>query len=307
VCYNARMTSGALVLGLIVVIAQTLVLFWLSRGLLFGYVMRTLAARSGGRWGRRLVALLRLPGNLLHEVSHAAAYLLTGYRIRALRTCWSDPEGRGYVEAGQPWSPLHWGPLSAALSCAAPLLVGALSIHALGLWLGIPLPALDVTAEGVGPAAAHTLTGAWRLLVQVDLLAWQTYAFWLLAFSIGAEMAPSGSDLRQGCVMLAVLVLLFAIGLIAVPQMELRPDRAEALLAGAAWLLSTLSTALFAGLIGCGVVGLLPAGLAWALRRRSRAAATGRGRSRRPSPKSPPRSDRRARASDRTSRRGPRR
>ncbi|MBM3497851.1 MAG: hypothetical protein FJX74_04185 [Armatimonadetes bacterium] len=299
------MTPGALILGLAIVIAQAVALFWLSRGVLFGYVMRTLAARSARPAGRRLINLLRLPGNLLHEVSHAAAYLLSGYRVRGLATCWSDPEGRGYVEAGPPWSPLHWGPLSAALSCAAPLLVGALSIHALGSLLGIPLPALDLTAEGVGPAAAATLTGAWRLLTHVDPLAWQTYVFWLLAFSIGAEMAPSGSDLRQGCVMLAVLVLLVAIGLLAVPQMELRPDRAEALLAGAAWLLSTLSTALFAGLIGCGVVGLLPAGLAWALRRAGGPRAPGR--SRRPSATSPRRSGRRGRASDRTSRPAPRR
>ena len=264
------MTPGALVAGLAIVILQTLALFWLSRGLLLGYVMRTLAAQSGGARSRRLVSLLRLPGNLLHEVSHAAAYLLSGYRIRRFATCWSDPEGRGYVETGRPWSPLHWGPLSGALSCAAPLLVGALSIHALGVLLGIPLPALDVTSEGVGPAVSRTLTGVWSLLAHVDLLAWQTYVFWLLAFSIGAELAPSGGDLRQGCVMLGVLVVLFTGGLIAVPHMELRPDRAEALLVGAGWLLGTLSTALFAGLIGCGLVGLLPAGLAWALRRRSR-------------------------------------
>jgi hypothetical protein len=296
------MTPGALVAGLMIVVAQTLLLFWLSRALLLGYVLRTLAARTSSARSRRLLSLLRLPGNLLHEVSHAAAYLLSGYRVRALATCWSDPEGRGYVETGTPWSPLHWGPLSAALSCAAPLVVGALSIHALGSALDIPLPTLDATSAEVGPAVAGTLTGLWRLLTDLDLLAWQTWVFWFLAFSIGAELAPSGSDLRQGCVMLGVLLLLFAVGLVAVPYMELRPESAEALLGGAGWLLSTLSTALFAGMIGCGLVGLLPVGLAWVLRR-TRAL----GRSRPPSARSRRRSDRPVPASYRKSRRGPRR
>ena len=298
------MAPSALVVGMAVVIAQTMLLFWLSRRLLLGYVLRTLASRSSGARGRRLVSLLRLPGNLLHEVSHAAAYLISGYRIHRLATCWSDPEGRGYVETGRPWSPLHWAPLSAALSCAAPIVVGALAIHALGSALGVPLPAMDVTSEGVRPVATRTLTDVWFLVTHVNWPAWQTYVFWLLAFSIGAELAPSGADLRQGFAMLCVLVLLFALGVLAVPQMELRPERADALLAGVQWLLSTLSTALFAGLIGCGLAGLVAGVFAWALRRSARP-TRGRGRSRPPSPKSRRRSGRRARASYRRSRSGP--
>ncbi|MBM3472379.1 MAG: hypothetical protein FJX75_03795 [Armatimonadetes bacterium] len=298
------MTPSALVVGMLVVIGQTLLLFWLSRRLLLGYVLRTLASRSSSARGRRLVSLLRLPGNLLHEISHAAAYLISGYRIQRLATCWSDPEGRGYVETGRPWSPLHWAPLAAALSCAAPIVVGALAIHALGSALGVPLPAMDVTSEGVRPVAARTLTDVWFLVSHLDWAAWQTYVFWLLAFSIGAELAPSGADLRQGFVMLCVLVLLSAVGILAVPEMELRPERAEAVLDGAQWLLSALSTALFAGLIGCGLAGLVAGAFTWVLRRSARPTQA-RGKSRPPSPKSPRRSDRRAGASYRRSRRGP--
>jgi len=299
------MAPSALVVGMLVVIGQTLLLFWLSRRLLLGYVLRTLASRSSGARGRRLVSLLRLPGNLLHEVSHAAAYLVSGYRIQRLATCWSDPEGRGYVETGRPWSPLHWAPLAAALSCAAPIVVGALAIHTLGSALRVPLPALDATSQTAGPLAARTLTDVWFLLTHLNWAAWQTYVFWLLAFSIGAELAPSGSDLRQGFVMLCVLVLVLVLGVLAVPQMELRPEGAAALLAGVQWLLSTLSAALFAGLVGCGLVGLVAGALTWAVRR-SAPSTPARGRSRPPSPKSRRRSDRRAAASGRRSRRAPR-
>lgn len=300
------MSPSALVVGMLVVIGQTLVLFWLSRRLLLGYVLRTLASRSSSLRARRLVSLLRLPGNLLHEVSHAAAYLVGGYRIHRLATCWSDPEGRGYVETGRPWSPLHWGPLAAALSCAAPIIVGALAIHALGSALGVPLPAVDATSHSAGPLAARTLTDVWFLLTHLNWTAWQTYVFWWLAFSIGAELAPSGTDLRQGFVMLCVLVIVFALGILAVPQTELGPERADALLAGAQWLLSTLSTALFAGLVGCGLVGLVAGTFTWMLRRSVRSTPA-RSRSRPPSPKSRRPLDRRAEVSYRRSHSGPRR
>jgi len=187
------MTPRSLAIGLAIVIVQTMVLFWLSRWLLLGYVLRTLASHSSGRHGRRLISLLRLPGNLLHEASHAAAYLLSGYRISAFATCFSDPEQRGYVEAGRPWSPLHWGPLSAALSCAAPIVVGALTIRGLASALGVPLPAADVTAEGVQPVVARTVADVYALLMHLDWSAWQTYVFWYLAFTIGAEL-PLGAS-----------------------------------------------------------------------------------------------------------------
>jgi hypothetical protein len=197
--------------------------------------------------------------------------------------------------------------LSAALSCAAPIVVGALAIHALGTALRVPLPAMDVTSEGVQPVATRTLTDVCAFVTHLNWAAWQTYAFWYLAFTIGAELAPSGSDLRQGFAMLCVLVLLFVLALFAVPHMELRPERAAAILGGVQWLLSTLSTALFAGLVGCGLVGLVAGAFAWALRRSTKPASPrGRDRSRPPSPKSPPRTDRRVRASSRTSRTDPR-
>jgi hypothetical protein len=301
------MTPGSLVAGLAIVLVQTMLLFWLSRRLLLGYVLRTLAARHSSKRGRRLIGLLRLPGNLLHEVSHAAAYLVSGYRIRRFATCLSDPDGRGYVETGRPWSPLHFGPLSAALSCAAPIVVGALAIHALGTALRVPLPAMDVTSEGVQPVATRTLTDLFRFVTHLNWAAWQTYVFWYLAFTIGAELAPSGSDLRQGFVMLCVLVLLFVLALFAVPHMELRPERAAAILGGVQWLLSTLSTALFAGLIGCGLVGLVAGAFTWVLRRSTKPASLrGRDRSRPPFRRSPPPTDRRARASSRRSRTDPR-
>lgn len=285
------MTPTPALTGLAIVVGQTVLLFWLSRGLLLGYVMRTLASTSSSPRARRLLTLLRLPGNLLHELSHAAAYLATGYRVGRFATCWSDPEGRGYVETGSPWFPLHFAPFSAAMSCAAPLIVGALAIHALGRVLGIPWPTADVSWQGVRPAAVHLLGEIWRLGAHLDWSAWQTYVFAVLALSIGAELAPSSDDLRQGFVMLCVLVLLLALGILALPHMDLEPETARALWFGAQWLLGTLSTALFAGLVGCGLVGLVAGTLAWVLRR-SVASTSSRRKSRPPSLRSQPPSGR---------------
>ena len=151
------MSSSPLLIGLAVVLAQTALLYAVSRRLLLGYVLGTLASRLTGPRGRRLIALIRLPGNLVHELSHAAAYLATGYRIRRFATCWRDPEGRGFVETGPPWSAFHWAPLSAALSCAAPLVVGAVVLRGLGLALGLELPEVDLISGDARAALAECL------------------------------------------------------------------------------------------------------------------------------------------------------
>ena len=251
--------------GLAVVIAQAALLFVLSRHLLLGYVLQALASRLTSRRGRRLIALIRLPGNFLHEASHAAAYLASGYTIRRFATCFTDPEERGYVETGSPWSPLHWSPLSAALSCAAPILVGALALRTLGLALGIHVPQADVASEH--PSLTQTLSDLYTFLRRLDWSAWQTYVFWLLALSIGADLAPSGTDLRQGVGTLVAMVALFGLAVYALPHTELRGETARSIYAGLSWLLSTLSTALFAGLVSVGVVAAVAGAMTWLLRR----------------------------------------
>ncbi|MGQ9732679.1 MAG: hypothetical protein ACUVX8_15590 [Candidatus Zipacnadales bacterium] len=288
------MAPTTLAAGLGIVVVQTYLLFLLSRRLLLGYILRSLATSGRGRRYCTLISLLRWPGNLLHEASHAAAYLLSGYTIRHFATCLRDPEERGYVETGPPWSPLHWPPLSAALSTAAPVLAGALAIRTLATALGLGLPTTDLTSDTLGSAVVHLFAHAYTFLRSLNWTAWQTYLFWYLTFSIGAELAPSPSDLRQGCLMLCLLLLLLLLTIYAIPHMELRPDRATLLYGGIQWLLSTLSVALVAAIISCGLVGLVAGGLVWTMRHLTDGLKPpGHDRSRRPSPRSPLPSDRR--------------
>ena len=243
-------------MGLGIVAAQAVLLYLVSRRLLLGFVVGTLASRGRGWLGRLLVNLLRLPGNLLHELSHAAAYFVAGYTIRDLGTCLTDRSGRGYCQPGEPWSALHWMPLAAALASVAPLFVGACVLWAVAWSLNIDLPATDVTSEGVLSVGQHVAGDVWSFLSQLDWQAPQTYLFWYLALSIGAELAPSDVDLRRGGPVLVLATVLLVLTLYALPHMHVGPELGPTVCHLLGQGLSWLSTALFAGLVGCGVVGL---------------------------------------------------
>jgi hypothetical protein len=247
----------AIVIDLGVVAAQAVVLYVLSQRVLLRLVIGTVAAHGRGRVGRFIVNLLRFPGNLLHESSHAAGYLLSGYRIRRLTTCVTDPQGRGYCEPGGPWSPIHWMPLAAAFAALLPLFVGALVMRELGVGLGVPLPEADVTGERLSPVVAAMARSLPGFVAGLNWRAWQTYLFWYLALSIGAELAPSDVDLRKGGPVILAALALLVLGLYAMPHMEMRPENAAIVYGALRSSLRALSNALFAGMVGCGIVGVV--------------------------------------------------
>jgi len=264
------MTPNALLTDVGLVTAQAALLYLVSQRLLLGFVIGAIASRGRSRFGRFVVNFLRLPGNLLHELSHAVGYLVSGYRVGRLKTCIADKEGRGYCEPGVPWAPVHWLSLSAAFAAMLPLLVGALAIRQLGAWLGVSLPAADVIGRGVSPVVSETLARLPHFLAGLDWASWKTYLFWYLALSIGAELAPSDVDLRAGGPLLLLFTGLFVLALYALPHTELSPDQTAAVYAGLRSGLSTLSAALFAGLVGAGLVGAAAGVVVWALGGRRR-------------------------------------
>jgi len=259
------MSPNALATDLGIVAAQAALLYLVSQRLLLGFVVGAVAARGWGRLGRVVVGFLRLPGNLLHELSHAAGYLVTGYTIGRVATCVADREGRGYCEPGRPWSPVHWLPLASAFAAVLPLFVGAMAMRQLGAWLAVPLPTADVVGDGVSSAVSDTLTRLPAFLVALNWASWKTYLFWYLALSIGAELAPSEVDLRKGGPLILLGMGLLVLALYAMPHMEMRPATATAIYRGLRWSLSTVSTALSAGLIGCGLVGAAAGVVVWML------------------------------------------
>lgn len=204
-----------LVSKLLLVAVEGIILFLLSRTL-FLWVLQALASRNRRKRGGWLVQLLRLPGNLIHEISHAVAFLICGYRVRRLVPCVFDRAGTGACQRGQPWSPLALPWLATGVAALAPLLVGALLLYGVARWLDIPLNT-QLSAETPGRSVLDSLYGG---LLALDYRSLHTWLFLYLAFTIGAELAPSATDVRQGIPALLVVSLVAAAVLLGVYQLE---------------------------------------------------------------------------------------
>lgn len=244
----------------IALVAGEAAILYIASRVLFTWVLESAWGRA--RWRRVVVGILRGPGNLLHEVSHAVGYFLAGYRVRRIVPFFIDPEGRGVCQPGRPWSPLALPWLATGLAALMPLVTGALTMRYLSWWLGVP-----------GDAELLGEVGQWRelpqMLVDLDYHAWQTWIFLYLVLSIGAELAPSEVDLRRSLPALLIasaglIVLTIAVSSLA-PEAPLRHHYVIYL----GWLVSSMSSLLDFGLMAVGLV-LIPAAVLGSMLRRPR-------------------------------------
>lgn len=200
-------------LGLVA--AEGVVLFVLSRGL-FAWVLQALASSNPRRRGGWPVQLIRLPGNFVHELSHALAFLICGYRVKRLVLCLLDRAGAGVCQPGRPWSPIALPWLATGLAALAPLFTGALVLWGLAHVLGVPLePPISLHAPG-----RTLLQGLSDTLLALDYDSWRTWLFLYLAFTIGAELAPSQTDIRAGIPALLALSATLALYLLGLYQLS---------------------------------------------------------------------------------------
>jgi len=174
---------------LLVVATEAIVLYALSR-LLFSWAMRALAVPRPG--GGALLQFLRLPGNLIHELGHAIGYWACGYRVRRLVPCVFDKQGRGTCQRGEPWAPVAVPWLATGIASLLPLVFGTIILRSVVQALGVELHPMKVIGDNMGGLLVSNIVTNVRGL---DWGAWQTYVFLYLAFSIGAELAPSDVDL----------------------------------------------------------------------------------------------------------------
>ncbi len=194
VCYNsADMDATAFAKQTATVVAEAILLYMLSR-LIFVWVLQAVASRNPCARGGRLVQLLRLPGNLVHELSHAAGYLIFGYTVRRMVPCIFDPRGRGSCQPGLPWSPIALPWLATGMAALAPLLVGTLALRGAAKMLAIDLHFTVAAHTGFADSLVDNI---WMNLQALDFHTWQTYLFLYLAFSIGSELAPSRIDAQH--------------------------------------------------------------------------------------------------------------
>jgi len=236
-----------LIRRVLLVAGEAAVLYAGSR-VIFDWVLRSAAGRAP--FHRLLVGILRLPGNLLHECSHALGYLLAGYRVRQIIPFFADPEGRGACRPGRAWSPLALPWLATGAAALLPLLVGALALRGLSVMLNVPTDP-EQLARGVG----------WRelpdILLGLDYRSWRTWLFLYLALSIGAELAPSDIDLKKSLPALLAAASSAAALIFAVSSLDPSAPLRHALDIYLGWLLSWLSSVLDFGLIAVALVGML--------------------------------------------------
>lgn len=179
---------------------QVIALYSLSR-ILFVWVLQATVTR--GQKGGWIINALRLPGNAIHELGHAIGYRLCGYRVKEVVSCLGDPEGRGKCVPGEAWCPLALPWLATAAAAVFPLLFGTVTLWGLAWALGIPWRPEGVSAQE-GPLL-YLWDSVRETVWGLEYGSWRTWLFLYLAFSIGAELAPSQADLRQGLEPLLVL------------------------------------------------------------------------------------------------------
>lgn len=250
--------------ALLPVAVEAVILFVLSRVLFTEVVSSFADARGKGFW----LGVLRLPGNVVHEVSHAVGFVVCGYRVKRLLLCVFDRAGCGSCTPGRPWSPITLPHLAVGIAALMPLVTGSLVLMLAGRWLGV--------ATGLpGETAAALLPQVWQqalaLLSDLNWHHWQTWVFLYLALSIGAELSPSSADLRWGVPTLLLLAGGVWLGLFALhhthhlPGLEHKVTTAvvQALTRGG----SVLGLAVIFTTVAT-VVTLVPALVVRALRRR---------------------------------------
>ncbi len=213
-------------------------------------VQRPLLARCGSGV---FLHLLRLPGNLLHELAHAVAFLLTGYTVKGFAVSLFDAGGRGHVTPGAPWLPWTRPWVANLIAPVAPAFVGLAALS----WAQLQV------APGAGAGgtalAASLLDVAWR-----DVVPWVVL---VVAGPVSAEASPSEVDLKAWAVPATVVTCLLLAGWAAARAWA--PELAEDALYGVRMLDMSLRAAAWRALalaIWTSVLWSVPAWIAGRLR-----------------------------------------
>jgi hypothetical protein len=246
-----------LIRRVLLVAGEAAFLFVASR-VVFDQVLRATWGRAPAR--QFIVHILRAPGNLLHEASHALGYYIGGYTVKQLVPFFFDSEGRGYCRAGRPYAPWAVPWIATGLAAVMPLVVGAVALWAVSRLLGVP-----------EDPSALVMTADWRhlyeILLNLDYESWRTWMFLYLALSIGAELAPSDIDLRASLPALAALACVIVAAIVVVSEVPALEPLRRPLDVYAGWALSWASSILDFGIMALALVGIPAMILAWPLRK----------------------------------------
>ncbi|MCA8914467.1 MAG: M50 family metallopeptidase [Planctomycetes bacterium] len=155
----------------------------------------------------RILAYMIAPGVAVHELSHAAACVLTGAKVHSMVLFRSD--GSGEVKHGPP-KIKYIGDVMISL---APLVGCTFCLVLLGLILRAPVNFYAVKTDSVQTNqlmfAASLAQLVWDDMVLFFKLSslgdWRTWVFLYFALAFTMSMAPSKQDLKNGSVGILVV------------------------------------------------------------------------------------------------------
>jgi hypothetical protein len=260
---HATIANANLIHTTLIAAGEAAALYILSR-LLFVWALQAVA--TSHRDGGPVLKFLRLPGNAIHEFSHAIGYLIGGYTVKRCQLCIFDKAGRGSCVPGGRWSPFALPWLATGLAAMLPLIGGVLALRLCSNLLGIHLHAPTASTTGLAQALVGAVTTAFHSL---DPWAWQTYLFVYLGFSIGAELAPSTVDLRRSLPALLVTSLALILTIIAFSRLPVASPARGAFERGMSGALTSITSLVQFGLLATGLVAaitFLPAAVLRVLR-----------------------------------------
>ncbi len=173
------------------------VLMFLSYYLSYKILARILfdiSIMAGFRKGRYIFRFLTLPGVIVHELSHAAGFILTGYKIEKISFGLKNPDEGAYVKPAGRYMPFTIPFIADMITSFAPPVAGSLILILLLKWLGL-MP--TVSMNSVEGMLTSFINAIWYIIKNADYFSLKTYVALFLAMSIGAELAPSRVDLRH--------------------------------------------------------------------------------------------------------------
>lgn len=141
---------------------------WKPIGILLGLVVASRLIVMPMVGGGFLALILRFPGNVIHEFSHALAVIVSGYTVSGFGLSLFCKDNIGYVKPGRPFLPWADETLLRILAGISPLPAGIMALCLLGWYVG------DV----------------------VQYTKWQTWISAILAVSFAAELSPSDQDIN---------------------------------------------------------------------------------------------------------------
>ncbi len=190
-CYNAAIMNTYPGFNYLpALVAQAFLLMFISRSLFRGMCLAFSNRKGGG-----FITFIRFAGNAIHETSHAIGYLVCGYKVKHIIFCAIDPHKTGSCVRGKPWSPIAFPWLADGAAALMPLAFGTIALVYIGRLLGIAEPSSSSMTADIGMLRV-IVDRFLELFTELDWHRWQTYAFLYFAFSIGAEISPSHTDMR---------------------------------------------------------------------------------------------------------------